>query len=47
MVQIAPSTATLGATVTGVRLNDLRDREWRAIEDAFREHAVLVSPGRT
>ena len=44
MVQIAPSTATLGATVTGFRLNDLRDREWRAIEDAFHEHAVLVFP---
>lgn len=44
MLTIAPSTATLGATVTGVGLNALSDREWRAIEDAFHEHAVLVFP---
>ena len=37
MLTIAPSTATLGATVTGVGLNALSDREWRAIEDAFHE----------
>ena len=42
MLKIAPSTATLGATVTGVRLNALSDREWQAIEDAFHEHAVLI-----
>lgn len=44
MLKIAPSTATLGATVTGVGLNALSDREWRAIEDAFHEHAVLIFP---
>ena len=32
----------MGATVTDVRLNDLGDGEWRAIEDAFNRHAVLV-----
>ena len=44
-MNIAPSDATLGATVTGVRLGALSDREWQAIEDAFHEHAVLVFPG--
>ena len=44
-MNIAPSAATLGAAVTGVRLNALSDREWQAIEDAFHEHAVLVFPG--
>ena len=44
MLQIAPSTATLGATVTGVRLNALADLEWQAIEEAFHEHAVLIFP---
>ena len=41
-MDIAPSKATLGATVTGVRLNALSDSEWRTIENAFHEHAVLV-----
>ena len=43
-MKIAPSRATLGATVTGVRLNALSDREWQTIEDAFHEYAVLVFP---
>ncbi len=41
-MNIAPSTATLGATVTDVRLNALSDRDWRTIEDAFHLYAVLV-----
>ena len=44
-MNIVPSDATLGATVTDVRLNALSEREWRAIEDAFHEHAVLIFPG--
>ncbi|MCY3818272.1 MAG: TauD/TfdA family dioxygenase [Gammaproteobacteria bacterium] len=44
-MKIAPSTATLGATVTGVRLDALSDREWQTIEDAFHEYAVLVFAG--
>src|SRR4051794_36029188 len=36
--------ATLGAVVTDVRLADLDDATWRAIERAFHEHAVLVFP---
>ena len=43
-VKIAPSVATLGATVTGVSLNALSDDEWRGIEDAFHRYAVLVFP---
>ena len=41
-MNIAPSTTTLGAIVTGVRLNALSEDEWRAIEDAFHEYAVLA-----
>ena len=44
-MNIAPGTATLGATVTGVRLNTLSDREWQVIEDAFHHYAVLVFAG--
>ena len=44
-MKIASSAATLGATVTGVRLSALTEGEWRAIEDAFHERAVLVFPG--
>lgn len=41
-MNIVPSTATLGATVTGIRLNALSEDEWRVIEDAFHEYAVLA-----
>ena len=44
-MNIAPSVATLGAAVVGVRLNALSDHEWQVIEDAFHEYAVLVFPG--
>ena len=44
-MEIRPSAATLGAVVTDVRLNRLTDVQWRMIEDAFHQHAVLVSPG--
>ena len=44
-MNIAPSTATLGATVTGASLSTLSDGEWQAIEDAFHEYAVLVFAG--
>jgi alpha-ketoglutarate-dependent taurine dioxygenase len=36
--------ATLGAVVTGVRLAALDERDWRGVEDAFHQHAVLVFP---
>ena len=45
-MEIQPTAATLGAVVRDVRLADLRDAEWRAIEDAFHEHAVLIFPGQ-
>ena len=41
---IRPADATLGATVTGVRLADLAEPEWQAIEQAFLERGVLVFP---
>ncbi len=45
-LRIEPTGATLGATVTGVRLAGLSDDDWRAIEAAFHEHGVLIFPGQ-
>ena len=45
-LEVAPTGATLGAVVTGVRLAHLSDDAWRAVESAFHEHAVLVFPGQ-
>jgi len=45
-VRVTPLDSTLGAVVTDVRLADLADEEWEAIEDAFHAHAVLVFPGQ-
>jgi alpha-ketoglutarate-dependent taurine dioxygenase len=45
-LEIEPAAATLGAVVRGVKLARLDASEWRAIEDAFHEHAVLVFPGQ-
>lgn len=44
--RIEPCKATLGATVTGVKLEALSDADWRAIEAAFLEHAVLIFPAQ-
>ena len=44
--QVTRADATLGAVVTGVRLAQLSDAEWRAIEAAFHAHGVLVFPGQ-
>jgi alpha-ketoglutarate-dependent taurine dioxygenase len=45
-LRIEPTRATLGAFVTGVKLAALREAEWRAIEGAFLEHALLIFPGQ-
>ena len=45
-VTVTPTTATLGAIVTGPRLGRLTADQWRAIEAAFNEHAVLIFPGQ-
>ena len=45
-LRIEPADATLGATVTGVRLTGLSDAEWQRIETAFHERAVLIFPGQ-
>ena len=45
-MQVERLDATLGAVVTGVRLAELDDHGWRAIEAAFHEHAILVFPGQ-
>jgi alpha-ketoglutarate-dependent taurine dioxygenase len=43
---IEAAGATLGAVVRGVQLSRLDASEWRAIETAFHEHAVLIFPGQ-
>jgi len=42
--RIQPADATLGATVSDVRLAALGGAEWSAIESAFHAHAVLIFP---
>lgn len=43
---IEPTTATLGAIVTGIELRSMTNEQWTEIEAAFHEHAVLVFPGQ-
>jgi alpha-ketoglutarate-dependent taurine dioxygenase len=45
-LQIAPTGATLGAVVTGVRLAELDEADWRTLYGAWLEHALLVFPGQ-
>jgi alpha-ketoglutarate-dependent taurine dioxygenase len=44
VLTIKPSVATLGATVTGAKLNKLSASHWSTIEAASNEHGVLVFP---
>ena len=44
--RVEPTSATVGAVVTGVDLNALTAAEWAAIRAAFLEHAVLIFPGQ-
>jgi len=45
-IHVSPSDATLGAVVTGVDLPALEPADWRQIEAAFHERAVLIFPGQ-
>ncbi len=45
-LRITPTEASLGATVTGVRLAALDDAGWAAVERAFHAHALLLFPGQ-
>jgi alpha-ketoglutarate-dependent taurine dioxygenase len=45
-LRVQPGDATLGATVTGVRIAALDERDWRATLAAFHEHAVLIFPAQ-
>ena len=45
-LHIQPADATLGAMVSGVALASLDDTQWRQIEDAFLEYAVLIFPAQ-
>jgi len=42
--RIAPIDATLGAVVTDITLSQMDAVTWKAIEQAFHKHAVLVFP---
>ncbi|MDP6830969.1 MAG: TauD/TfdA family dioxygenase [Alphaproteobacteria bacterium] len=41
---ITPMDTTMGATVTDIDLANLDETEWRMVEDAFHEHAMLLFP---
>src|SRR5262245_4944428 len=43
---VTPTTATLGAVVTGLTLAHMDQPTWSAVERAFLEHAVLIFPGQ-
>ena len=43
---ITPIDATLGAVATGLELARMDAATWKAVEQAFHEHAVLVFPGQ-
>jgi alpha-ketoglutarate-dependent taurine dioxygenase len=45
-IEIEPASSTLGAVVRGVKLAALDASEWRAIEDAFHAHAMLIFPAQ-
>jgi len=42
--EIEATEATLGAVVTGVRIGNLEDEQWRRLETAFHEYGVLIFP---
>jgi len=42
--RIAPIDATLGAVVTDITLSRMDTATWKAVEQAFHDHAVLVFP---
>ncbi len=46
ILNVQPTSATLGAIVTGVRLGALADDVWPDIENAFHEYGVLIFPGQ-
>lgn len=41
-MRIEPSRALLGATITNVSLGRLPPKDWRAIENAFHQYALLI-----
>ena len=45
-LRVEPLDSTLGAQVTGLDLRFLTEPEWRTVEAAFNEYAVLVFPGQ-
>ena len=44
--RVTPIDATLGAVVTDLELARMDASTWKAVEQAFHEHAVLVFPGQ-
>jgi alpha-ketoglutarate-dependent taurine dioxygenase len=44
--RVTPIAATLGAVVTDLELARMDASTWKAVEQAFHDHAVLVFPGQ-
>ena len=45
-MKIEPTSATLGAYITGIDLARLDDGAFRSVRDAWHEYAVLIFPGQ-
>ncbi len=45
-IDIEATDATLGAVVTGIRIGEMDEKTWDAVENAFHQYGVLVFPGQ-
>jgi alpha-ketoglutarate-dependent taurine dioxygenase len=45
-LRLEPTAATFGAIAMGVSLAELSESEWKEVEAAFHEYALLVFPGQ-
>ena len=45
-IEIKPTKATLGATITGIDLTQLNSETWSLIKKAFLEYALLIFPSQ-
>jgi len=46
MLELEPLDATFGGIVRGVELRAIDDEMWRALHEAWLEHALLIFPGQ-
>ena len=45
-IEIKPTKATLGATITGIALTQLNSGTWSLIKESFLEYALLIFPSQ-